>query len=358
MRVCFLNDNFYRSSGITKVLERLASSASFSDIELFCVGCETVQGQRVENEEQTIVPADRYKTFLLMDRTKFIPELLRFAQWLKATKCELVHVHHRRLATLCRLVAPLTGVRILFTGHLTFPDATWFRMLAPNDLTGVSPSVVQYLERATNASHISLIYNPHLFPATAPVRAPSAPKRVVSIGRLDSVKMHWVLIEAWEQLRIQGVTAVLDIIGEGPLRPELTELIRSKGLTEQVRLLGFLDNLDQRLAEYDFNVLVSETEGFPNVVVEAAMHSIPSLVTDVAGSRDTLQPGLALPNGIPCGDVSALVDALSIWLKSPQELVDDGVRFFSFLRGLCERDLVSAQYKKLFEDLLSNRQYA
>ena len=353
MRICMLNDNFYRSSGITKAIERLASSESFRDVDLYLASCSTVQGKEVPTEEQQIVSQEHFRTFALMRRSRLFPELVRFSHWLRATRCDLIHVHHRRLAVIMHLFSPWLGIPILFTGHLPFPPAAWFRFFVPAHMTGVSPSVVRYLERCTRATSVQLIYNPHRFPAEAPPR-PSGPlPRVVAIGRLEPVKGHALLIEAWSRLKRGGLRARLDIIGEGELRPALEQLIAANDLTEDVFLLGFVNDIEQRFASYTFHVLVSEREGFPNVVVEAATHGLPSLVTDVEGSRDTLPPKLDLPNGVRYGDVDALAEALFVWLQSPDLVEADGVRFREYLRALCNQESVGRQYMQLYASMLA-----
>lgn len=353
MRLCILNDNFYRASGITKALERLALSESFGKLDLFLAGCNSVRNREVSPEEQHIVPRDRHRTFFLMRKGALFAELLGFIKWLREIKCELIHVHHRRLSVLANLITPLTGIPVLFTGHLTFPEAIWFRYCAPRHMTGVSPSVVDYLQRCTRATNVSLIYNPHIFPERAPKVIIENPPRVVAMGRLEAIKGHALLIQAWSRLKEQGLNAQLDIIGEGQLRSHLEEFIFAKGVTDRVRLLGFVDNVDQRLNSYAFHVLTSEKEGFPNAVIESATHALPSLVTNVPGSRDTLPPDLVLPNCLPYGDVAALTQALATWIQSPDKIAADGLRFFEHLRMLCDPDAAGRKYLDLYNEMLS-----
>ena len=178
------------------------------------------------------------------------------------------------------------------------------------------------------------------------------PKKVISIGRLEAVKGHSVLVEAWALLKRAGVDAQLEIHGEGPLRSSLEQLIRAKGLEGQVTLCGFSTGVESRLDAYAFNVLVSETEGFPNVVIEAAARSIPTLLNDVAGSRDTLPKELALPNGLTYGDAGQLSRALQVWICSPERVAEDGIRFHDHLEKLCSPQTVSRQYVELYKEVI------
>ncbi len=353
MRICILNDNYYRGSGITLVIQRLLHSSPFQAIEVFLAGCSAWEGQETSVEEVALVATHRYKQFSLMGGLlKIAPELMRFAKWLHEIHCDLIHVHHRRLAVYANSLSRLTGIPVLFTGHLTFPDALWFRYLAPKWMTGVSPSVATYLKQHTRVKELSVIYNPLQFENFSSVPHAVRSSRVISIGRLDPVKGHTTLIEAWSLLKQWGVNAQLDIYGEGPLRSSLTTLIHARGLDKEVRLCGFAPDLEKRLSSYAFNVLVSSTEGFPNVVVEAASRGIPSLLNDVEGSRDTLPPDLALPNGLRSGDAGQLSSALAAWLRSPQLIADDGARFHQHLQAMCCPEEISRSYIALYRRML------
>ncbi len=356
MRVCILNDNFYRGSGITKVIQRLLQTDSFKNIEVYVAGCASLKDAAMLVEETQLVPQSHSRTFGLMAKGPgLFGAMFVFARWLRSTQCDLLHVHHRRLAVLAFLLRPFTGVPVLFTGHLTFAPALWFRWFSPNAATGVSPSVVRYIQQCTRARDVSLIYNPYEFDVAGLDAAWNRPLRVLSVGRLEPVKAHESLIRAWARLKQDGINVELDIYGEGPLRTSLETLILTNGLQSNVRLRGFADNIPERMGDYAFNVLVSEREGFPNSVVEAASKALPTLVTDVDGSRDTLPSELCLPNALPFGDAEALYQALRRWLANPLMIRQDGIRFFESLQKVCDPETIGHQYVTLYRRLASRR---
>lgn len=178
-------------------------------------------------------------------------------------------------------------------------------------------------------------------------------QRAVSVGRLEPVKGHLHLLEAWSALRAKGLTPALDIFGEGYLRPHLEAKISALGLQSQVKLHGYSGDLPEAFHRGLFNILASETEGFPNVVVEAAAHGRASLVTDVDGSRDTVPPGVKLPNLVPFGDAERLAQALARWFGEPAKTLEEGTRFHEFLRERCSPEAVRQQYQTIYEELRS-----
>jgi glycosyltransferase involved in cell wall biosynthesis len=102
----------------------------------------------------------------------------------------------------------------------------------------------------------------------------------------------------------------LALVGDGVMKGELMELVRSTGLLERVHLPGGL--APEAVAEWinaaDVLTLPSWSEGYPNVVVEGVACGRPVVATDVGGTREILHNG----NGIliPPKDASRLASAL------------------------------------------------
>lgn len=352
MRVCFLNDNFYRASGITLAVQRIISSPSFQNVDVYLAGCETLSDRRTGLEDTSFVPAGKYRRFDLMQKGPgLLIALYGFAQWVRYMKFDVIHVHHRRLAVLANLLRSFTKVPTLFTCHLTFEHSAIFERLCPDTVTGVSPSVVDYLRRATRARNVKLIYNPVVFPEIIDEPDPRASARAISIGRLEPVKGYDTLIAAWAELRKQGLEVQLDVFGEGSLRASLEGKIEEYGLQRHVFLRGFAKDVSDRFCLYSFNVLASQREGFPNSVVEAAARCLPTLLTDVDGSRDAIPPGLALPNGLPYGDAEALTRALALWFGSPELVAADGKRFRECLQSRCLPARIGEQYLDAYRSI-------
>jgi glycosyltransferase involved in cell wall biosynthesis len=161
--------------------------------------------------------------------------------------------------------------------------------------------------------------------------------------------MH--LIDAWRVLRSRGLQAQLDIYGEGPLRSDLMNKIEADGLSGCVRLRGFTHDVLSEFRNSLFHVLVSEIEGFPNTVVEAAAQHVASLVSDVPGSRDTVPPDVILPNKAPYGNSAAIADALAKWFTSPEKVQSDGIAFHRFITARVSPAVISARYQSIYDQV-------
>jgi teichuronic acid biosynthesis glycosyltransferase TuaC len=79
--------------------------------------------------------------------------------------------------------------------------------------------------------------------------------------------------------------AKLFLIGDGPLRPALQELIGKLRMQENVILVGAKPNQELALwySAADVSCLVSSREGWPNVIMESIACGTPVVATRVGG---------------------------------------------------------------------------
>lgn len=114
--------------------------------------------------------------------------------------------------------------------------------------------------------------------------------RIVSIGRLEKVKNHELLIDGIDilvnQYKIRNI--IVDIIGEGPLEKKLKHLVSKKNLKTKIHFLGRQNNIPDILSKSDCLILTSYAEGKPRVVMEAMASGTFVIATDVVGTRDLI----------------------------------------------------------------------
>ncbi|MBO5437065.1 MAG: glycosyltransferase family 4 protein [Thermoguttaceae bacterium] len=106
---------------------------------------------------------------------------------------------------------------------------------------------------------------------------------VGACGRLSPEKNFAGLIRVTAELLEEGFPISLFIAGDGPIREALQKQIHSTGHADQIRLLGFRDDIMTFYQGLDLFVLNSLREGLPNVVLEAMAYEVPVLSTRVAG---------------------------------------------------------------------------
>jgi len=135
-------------------------------------------------------------------------------------------------------------------------------------------------------------------------------KRIIlTVSRLSSEKGLEFLIQAVS--KIKSTDVMLIIIGDGPLKGKLTNMVKSLGLAESVRFMGNIGHSDiiKWYNSADIFCLPSLWEGCPNVVIEALACGIPVVATNVGGIPD-LVPGDQAGCLVPPGNIEALASAI------------------------------------------------
>src|SRR5699024_3823992 len=107
----------------------------------------------------------------------------------------------------------------------------------------------------------------------------------VTMGRLSEEKDQEKLIRAFEKVYQERKDIRLFIIGDGPLKYRLNEVIDELQLKEAVYLLGQKENPYPYLQQADCFVLPSNYEGQPVVLYEALILQKPIIATDIVSNR-------------------------------------------------------------------------
>lgn len=103
------------------------------------------------------------------------------------------------------------------------------------------------------------------------------------------------LIEAARIVVQQKPEAKFVIIGDGPLRQSLELRIKNQELSDNVFLLGSIENASKLLPGLDLFVLSSLKEGLPQVLQEAVAAGIPIVSTNIGGIPDIVDRNRGYP---------------------------------------------------------------
>jgi glycosyltransferase involved in cell wall biosynthesis len=176
-------------------------------------------------------------------------------------------------------------------------------------------------------------------------------KVVGVVGSLYPAKGHRYLLAAVQQVLKTSPHVIVLIIGRGELESPLKEEVKRLGLSQQVRFLGFRNDIPALLALMDVFVLPSLSEGLSIALLEAMSAGKPVLATDVGGNPELVVDG---ETGflVPPREAEALAARLLLLLNDKDQarrLGEKGRK--RVLQHFTLRAMVS-RYQRIYEDCL------
>jgi glycosyltransferase involved in cell wall biosynthesis len=121
-----------------------------------------------------------------------------------------------------------------------------------------------------------------------------APGRVLFLSRLTAQKGCIQFVHMAERLLEQGVQATFELGGTGPMREEIRDEVRRRGMQDRIQLLGFVPDAEvPRLYQRaDCYVLPSFSEPFGISALEAAAAGVPVILSKSTGVAEVLPHAL------------------------------------------------------------------
>jgi glycosyltransferase involved in cell wall biosynthesis len=130
---------------------------------------------------------------------------------------------------------------------------------------------------------------------------------LIQVARLDYLKDHATAIRTFERVAARLPGARLVVVGDGPERGAIADLVQQRALGSKVLLLGRRDDIPRLLAASDIVLLTSISEGIPLTLIEAMAAERPVVSTHVGGVAEVVADG---QTGLlaPAGDDAALAE--------------------------------------------------
>lgn len=179
-------------------------------------------------------------------------------------------------------------------------------------------------------------------------------KVIIFVGRLVPGKRVDLLIRGLRQVRERIPEARLVLVGDGPLRSELEQIVVRLGLDSSVIFVGNRPDVAAYMQASDMFVLPSEWEGLSIALLEAMACGLPVLVSDCDGNRELVTDGL---DGMvfPRGNEKVLAQKIEILLLDTacaQRLARAAVEK---VQSQFRLESVAARFLELYETVVGTR---
>lgn len=118
-------------------------------------------------------------------------------------------------------------------------------------------------------------------------------KTIISVGRLTYQKGFDRLIDVAQIVLTKHPDYEWIIMGDGEDSALLQEIINSKKLTDRLKLLGNVNNIDEYYKKSSIFVMTSRFEGLPMTLLEAKYYQLPIVSYDIkTGPRECITDGI------------------------------------------------------------------
>jgi glycosyltransferase involved in cell wall biosynthesis len=176
-------------------------------------------------------------------------------------------------------------------------------------------------------------------------------KVVGMVARLDLQKGFEYLLRAIRELCniFYGLTVV--IVGEGPDRKAIEDMVKEYGLQSNVVLAGQQSDMPGVYAAMDIFVLPSLNEGLPMTILEAMAASRPVVATRVGAIPSVIQDG---ENGLLVDprDTDGLRNAIASLLSDPNLCRRMGERAHDWVSANYTSDAMALKYREMYNEVL------
>lgn len=240
---------------------------------------------------------------------------IRIAGILKKRKIDVLHSHLLDANFYGALAAVITGVRHVATDHgdVHLPQRKkllrlklLISSLIGTHYTGVSAYTVEQLQvNGVRKRRLSQIYNPVSFPTEEMFTRREAVRASfgiaggnercwvwIHVGMLRAVKDQETLIRAFAKVvRKSAIPQRLWIVGDGPERKKLEDLVSELGVKEEVKFFGIVKDVRELYVAADGLVLSSLSEAMPMSILEGAAANLFLVSSDVGGVSEVIQDG-------------------------------------------------------------------
>lgn len=323
-------------------------------------GAETVVVSQINNIDKNkfdvylglLYQTDKISTLydqLKIDQTKIIhfnykklfdfKGFIRTYKFLKDNKIEVVISNLFETNTALRLAAILSRAKIIIiTEHSCYFNKSRWQIVIDHILAyftdiifAVSPEVAEFTAKQEKInfkkikvlkqiSDLSLIGDFKRQDLRHKFGIKEDGLAVMTIGRFSPEKAQYRIIETADLIVKKGINNIYFLlVGYGRLENQLKEMIISKGLEKNVKIIIDPKKAKEYLVAGDIFLLTSNREGMPVSMLEAMSAGLACIASDVGGIKDILKNEI---NGylLKTGDIEAMANKIIDLKNDPAKL--------------------------------------
>lgn len=139
---------------------------------------------------------------------------------------------------------------------------------------------------------------------------------ITMVGRLIESKNYQMLLKVADRCKNSNLDVCFLIVGHGNLESELKELSKKLNVEGIVHFWGLRTDIPEILCSSDIFCFTTNTEGFPNALIEAMAAGLPVVTTDFKGVRELIV-NESLGKIVPLNDDAAAYESIKYYIQNP-----------------------------------------
>jgi glycosyltransferase involved in cell wall biosynthesis len=283
--------------GIIQVILNYKKELEDEDINMtYAINC-------IKNSKIPDMLNSKKSSFIDLPNKKknFLKYCIKLYKIMHSNKFDVVHVHGNSANMLIELgIAKLNGIpcRIAHSHNSTCKNPKLNRLLIPifkktyTKALACSEMAGEWLFGKNNFTVMNNAIDLNSFKFSKEIRYKYRKKLNVDentkiighVGNINTQKNHEFLIRLFKLYNDENSNSLLILIGDGPLKQKVIDLVKKLQLQEKVIFLGIKNDVNNWMQAMDILVFPSLWEGFGMVLIEAQAAGLPVLASNVVPS--------------------------------------------------------------------------
>ena len=303
-KICIVSPSL-KLGGIERALTTLSSEFVKLGIEVHFISCLKDNHFYKLEKEIILHEPNLLRTSSFLNKILFYPKLLGFI------RSSVISIQPDRVLVFGDLFSPLTLLALIGTSYpvyisdRTLPDYKFaFPILfLKNWLYPKSAGFIAQTQRSKDFKvrafrgklNIKVIPNALTKFPTINAEISKRQNSILYVGRFEWEKDPEILIKAFSLVvkRFPGWNLLM--AGSGPLLEKNQQLAKELNISDNIKFLGNVPNVENLYSKASIYVLPSLIEGFPNSLIEAMSFELPSICFSDIPFEDIVKPN---ENGI------------------------------------------------------------
>ncbi|MDO4499692.1 MAG: glycosyltransferase [Erysipelotrichaceae bacterium] len=297
MKICFLIDDFSATGGIQRVVPLIASNLdAFYDVHVVSMYNEH------NSENLSFYKTKRGVHILIKGKKEYVKQCLKASKLLRDyiinNSIDILISTSEMLTPYCLLTKSFLDLEFMCWTHSTayrYNESILQRpfkflmMHSADKVIALTQTIKKELDIKYKTNNVTVISNP-IDPKLFNDKAyKSDSKKIITVGRFCFEKYYEKLVEVANIVLKNNTEWTWDIFGNGASFDEIKQLVEESGLSNQLKLMGSVNDLYDRYNEYSILVMTSRSEAYPMALLEGIASKLPLIAFGIPSIKELIR---------------------------------------------------------------------